>query len=57
MGFSGGVKTAAIGLAGRATIDANHAGLTHPHARTGEYSLNPLRQEIEEIGRKADVHF
>jgi nickel-dependent lactate racemase len=57
MGFSGGVKTAAIGLAGRATIDANHAGLTHPHARTGEYNLNPLRQEIEEIGRKADVHF
>jgi len=57
MGFSGGIKTAAIGLAGRATIDANHAGLTHSHARTGEYNLNPLRQEIEEIGSKANVHF
>ncbi|NLN71042.1 MAG: nickel-dependent lactate racemase [Chloroflexi bacterium] len=57
MGFSGGIKTAAIGLAGRATIDANHAGLTHPYARTGEYNINPLRQEIEEIGRKAGVQF
>jgi nickel-dependent lactate racemase len=57
MGFSGGVKTAAIGLAGRATISANHARLSHPQARTGVYHINPLRQEIEEIGRKADVHF
>lgn len=57
MGFSGGAKTAAIGLAGRATIAANHARLTHPQARTGVYHINPLRQELEEIGRKAGVHF
>ncbi|MBW6466062.1 MAG: nickel-dependent lactate racemase [Brevefilum sp.] len=57
MGFSGGVKTAAIGLASRATIAANHARLAHPQARTGVYHLNPLRQEVEEIGRKAGVHF
>ncbi|MFU8827680.1 MAG: nickel-dependent lactate racemase [Brevefilum sp.] len=57
MGFSGGVKTAAIGLAGRATIAANHARLTHPQARTGVYQINPLRQEVEEIGRKAGVQF
>ncbi len=57
MGFSGGVKTAAIGLAGRATIAANHARLTHPQARTGVYHINPLRQEVEEIGRKAGVQF
>lgn len=57
MGYSGGVKTAAIGLASRATIEANHARLTHPQARTGVYHLNPLRQEVEEIGRKANLHF
>jgi lactate racemase len=57
MGFSGGVKTAAIGLASRATITANHARLAHPQARTGVYHINPLRQEVEEIGRKAGVHF
>jgi nickel-dependent lactate racemase len=57
MGFSGGVKTAAIGLAGRATIATNHARLTHPQAHTGVYHINPLRQEVEEIGRKAGVHF
>lgn len=57
MGFSGGVKTAAIGLASRSTIAANHANLTHPQARTGVYHINPLRQEVEEIGRKAGIHF
>ena len=57
MGFSGGVKTAAIGLASRTTIAANHARLTHPQARTGVYYINPLRQEVEEIGRKTGVHF
>jgi len=57
MGFSGGVKTAALGLAGRDTIVANHARLTHPQARSGVYHINPLRQELEEIGRKAGVHF
>lgn len=57
MGFSGGVKTAAIGLAGRNTISANHARLAHPQARTGVYHINPLRQEVEEIGRKAGIHF
>lgn len=57
MGFSGGVKTAAIGLASRTTIASNHARLTHPQARTGVFHLNPLRQDVEEIGRKAGVQF
>ena len=56
MGFSGGVKTAAIGLAGRATITENHARLTHPQAKSGVFHINPLRQEVEEIGRKAGIH-
>jgi len=57
MGFSGGVKTAAIGLAGRETINSNHAMLTQDLARSGIYSVNPMRQDIEEIGRKMGVHY
>jgi nickel-dependent lactate racemase len=57
MGFSGGVKTAAIGLAGRATINQNHALLPHPLAKTGHYADNPMRQEVEEIGKRIGIHF
>jgi len=57
MGFSGGVKTAAIGLAGRVTITANHAMLIHDMAQSGIYHRNPLRQEIEEIGQKIKIDF
>ncbi len=57
MGFSGGVKTAAIGLAGRETITANHAMLIHDMAQSGIYHRNPLRQEIEEIGEKIKIDF
>jgi len=57
MGFSGGVKTAAIGLAGRETININHGMLSHHQARSGVYHLNPMRQDIEQIGRKTQIHF
>jgi lactate racemase len=57
MGFSGGVKTAAVGLAGRSTINSNHALLPHPLAKTGHYADNPMRQEVEEIGKRIGVHF
>lgn len=56
-GFSGGVKGAAIGLAGRDTINHNHALMTSPKARLGRYSDNPARQEVEEIGQIIGVHF
>ncbi|MBN1965472.1 MAG: nickel-dependent lactate racemase [Anaerolineae bacterium] len=57
MGFSGGVKGAAIGLAGRQTITRNHALLTDPGARLGEYDGNPARQDVEAIGHMMGVHF
>jgi nickel-dependent lactate racemase len=50
-GFSGGSKSAAIGLAGRETINHNHAMLTDPNSWIGVYETNPLRQDINEIGR------
>jgi nickel-dependent lactate racemase len=55
MGFSGGVKTAAIGLAGRQTINRNHAWLAHPMSRTAVYGENPMRQDLEEIGDKIGI--
>jgi nickel-dependent lactate racemase len=57
MGFSGGVKSAAIGLAGSDTIRHNHAMMTEPGARLGSYEDNPPRQDVEEIGRRIGVHF
>lgn len=49
-GFSGGYKTAAIGLSGRETINRNHKMLVEPDARIAEFEKNPLRQDIDEIG-------
>jgi lactate racemase len=57
MGFSGGVKTAAIGLASRKTITTNHAMLSHPKAKSGVFHLNPMRRDVEEIGEKCRIHF
>ncbi len=50
MGYSGGAKTAAIGLSGRWTINKNHAMLVEPEATFGVYESNPTRQDVEEIG-------
>jgi nickel-dependent lactate racemase len=56
-GFSGGVKSAAIGLAGLQTVNHNHAMMTHPKSRLGEYEDNPARQDVEAIGERIGVHF
>ncbi len=56
-GFSGGVKSAAIGLAGAKTINHNHAMMRDPNARLGEYEANPARQDVEEIGRLIGIDF
>jgi lactate racemase len=50
MGYSGGVKTAGIGLTGRQTINKNHAMLVEPESTFGVYDSNPTRQDLEEIG-------
>jgi len=56
-GFSGGYKTAVIGLGSRKMINANHSLMMDPNAAIGEFDRNPLRQDIEEIGQKLDIHF
>jgi len=50
-GFSGGVKTASIGLTSRETIRANHSHLLDERSTIARYFDNPLRQDIEEIGQ------
>lgn len=55
MGFSGGVKSAAVGLTARKTINTNHSHLVKPEARTGNYYSNPCRLDLEEIGAKIGV--
>lgn len=55
VGFSGGVKSAAIGLAGLATINANHTLMAHPDSQVGTYSTNPARQDVEAIGELIGV--
>lgn len=56
VGFSGGCKSAAIGLAGLETINHSHALMTHPDSQLGEYETNPARQDVEGIGQKISVH-
>jgi len=57
VGYTGGVKSAAIGLAGAQTIEANHSMLFLSQALIGEITNNPVRQDIEEIGKLIGVHF
>ncbi len=56
-GYSGGVKSAAIGLAGMETIHHNHAMMRHENAIWGSYVDNPARQDVEEIGARIGIDF
>ena len=56
-GYSGGVKGAAIGLAGLPTINHNHSMMRAEHARLGELERNPARQDVEAIGRMIGIDF
>lgn len=56
-GYSGGVKSGAIGMSSRVTINSNHKLLLDPGSRMGEYDQNPLRQDIEEIGRMIGINY
>jgi nickel-dependent lactate racemase len=56
-GWSGGVKTAAIGLGGCAGINHNHSLMLLPESQLGAYETNPARLDIEAMGAKIGVHF
>lgn len=54
-GYSGGVKTVSIGLAGKETITHNHSLLMDENSVACEYYHNKVRMDIEEIGEFANV--
>lgn len=54
-GFSGGSKGASIGMAGVELVNANHFMLTNPEACLGNLEGNPLREDIDEIGRVIEL--
>lgn len=56
VGYTGGAKGVAIGLAGRETISANHALLHAPQAGLGQLEDNPVRADLEEIGQQITLH-
>jgi lactate racemase len=55
MGFSGGVKSAVIGLGGRKTIEINHRMLSNPKSTMNRFSSNPMRMDVEDIGEKIGI--
>ena len=55
MGYSGGAKSAAIGLAGRETIRLNHSHLLEKESFIGNYENNPTCMDMEEIGDKIGI--
>lgn len=56
-GYSGGDKALMPGVCSKATVQANHSMLFDPKARSGIIEGNPIREDIEEIGRRAGVAF
>jgi len=56
-GYGGGVKCVYPGLADAAAIRANHARMDLPGTGPGRLDGNPVRREIEEVGRMAEVRF
>jgi len=55
MGFTAGVKGAVIGLGGKETIEKNHEHLFHEEADLGLLEKNPVRQDLEQIGKQIGV--
>lgn len=56
-GYSAGDKALMPAVCSKETISANHAMLFDPRARSGIIEGNPIREDIEEIGRIAGVKF
>lgn len=56
-GYSGGDKGLMPAVCSKETIQANHAMMFRPGAASGRIEGNPIREDIEEIGRIAGVKF
>lgn len=56
-GYSGGAKALMPGVSTPEAIQQNHRMMIDPAACAGNLEENPLRQDIEEAGRIADVDY
>ncbi len=58
-GFSGGRKSVLPGVAGRATVLANHCAefIAHPNARTGILKENPIHEDMLWAAEKAGLQY
>ena len=58
-GFSGGRKSVLPGVAGRATVLANHCSefIASPHARTGMLENNPIHEDMLWAAKQAKLAF
>jgi lactate racemase len=56
-GYSGGRKNILPGVAGRATIEANHAQMSHPKSEACVYDGNPISEEMVEAAKLVGVDF
>lgn len=58
-GFSGGRKSVLPGVAGRATVLANHCAefISSPYARTGVLSRNPIHRDMLWAAKQAKLAF
>ena len=56
-GYSGGAKALMPGTCSRNTISANHALMLDDKAIAGVFNDNPLRQDIEEVGKIVGIDF
>ncbi len=56
-GYTGGRKNLLPGVAGRTTIEANHAQLLHPGCTACVHEGNPISEEMVEAARMVNVAF
>jgi nickel-dependent lactate racemase len=56
-GYGGGVKSVYPGLADAAAIQTNHSRMDLPGTGSGRIDRNPVREEIDEVGRMAGVDY
>ncbi len=56
-GYSGGAKALMPGICSKASIQANHGLMFDEKSVAGSFHSNPLRQDIEEAGRLAQIDF
>lgn len=56
-GYGGGSKGVYPGLADAAAIQANHSRMDLPGTAPGNIDGNPVREEVDEVGRMAGVDF